>query len=179
QWHKQGFTDVCVSVNLSAHQFRKGNVLEIVDRVLHATELPAHLLELELTESLIMEDLDKNIALLQSLRKRGVELSLDDFGTGYSSLSYLKRFPIDTLKIDRSFITELDQSPDDAAITRAIIDMAHSLNLRVVAEGVETASHLDILRSMGCDSIQGYLISKPVPEAELLKLLKAQQQARA
>lgn len=179
QWHKQGFTDVCVSVNLSAHQFRKGNVLEIVDRVLQATELPAHLLELELTESLIMEDLDKNIALLQSLRKRGVELSLDDFGTGYSSLSYLKRFPINTLKIDRSFITELDQSPDDAAITRAIIDMAHSLNLRVVAEGVETASHLDILRSMGCDSIQGYLISKPVPEAELLKLLKAQQQARA
>ncbi|WP_111657874.1 putative bifunctional diguanylate cyclase/phosphodiesterase [Isoalcanivorax indicus] len=179
QWHKQGFTDVCVSVNLSAHQFRKGNVLEIVDRVLHTTGLPAHLLELELTESLIMEDLDKNIALLQSLRTRGVELSLDDFGTGYSSLSYLKRFPIDTLKIDRSFITELDQSPDDAAITRAIIDMAHSLNLRVVAEGVETASHLEILRGMGCDSIQGYLISKPVPEAELLKLLKAQQQARA
>ncbi|WP_223425139.1 putative bifunctional diguanylate cyclase/phosphodiesterase [Alcanivorax limicola] len=179
QWHRQGFADVCISVNLSAHQFRKGNVLEIVDRVLQTTELPAHLLELELTESLIMEDLDKNIALLQSLRKRGVELSLDDFGTGYSSLSYLKRFPIDTLKIDRSFITELDQSPDDAAITRAIIDMAHSLNLRVVAEGVETDSHLRILRSMGCDSIQGYLISKPVPEAELLQLLRAQQQARA
>lgn len=179
QWYNSGLGDICVSVNLSAHQFRKGNVLEIVDRVLETTGLPAALLELELTESLIMEDLDKNIALLQALRTRGVALSLDDFGTGYSSLSYLKRFPIDTLKIDRSFITELDQSPDDAAITRAIIDMAHSLNLRVVAEGVETDSHLDILRGMGCDSIQGYLISRPVPEAELLQLLETQKQARA
>ena len=177
QWVNQGLGEICVSVNLSAHQFRKGNLLEIVDRVLEVTGLPARLLELELTESLIMEDLEKNIALLRELRTRGIELSLDDFGTGYSSLNYLKRFPVDTLKIDRSFIMELDQSPDDAAITRAIIDMAHSLNMKVVAEGVETRRHLDILRGMDCDVIQGYLISKPVPSEELVRQLERQGQA--
>ena len=147
---------------------------EIVDRVLSTTELPPHLLELELTESLIMEDMEQNIELLQQLRTRGIELALDDFGTGYSSLSYLKRFPVDTLKIDRSFIMDLDKSPDDAAITRAIIDMAHSLKMNVIAEGVETEDHLSILRDMHCDSIQGYLISRPVPENELLELLHTQ-----
>jgi EAL domain-containing protein (putative c-di-GMP-specific phosphodiesterase class I) len=121
-----------------------------------------------------MEDMEQNIELLQQLRSRGVELALDDFGTGYSSLSYLKRFPVDTLKIDRSFIMELDKNPDDAAITRAIIDMAHSLKMNVIAEGVETADHLSILRDMHCDSIQGYLISRPVPESELLELLHTQ-----
>ncbi|MEE3388328.1 MAG: EAL domain-containing protein, partial [Pseudomonadota bacterium] len=159
--------------------FRKGNVAEIVDRVLESTELPAHLLELELTESLIMEDMEQNIELLQQLRTRGIELALDDFGTGYSSLSYLKRFPVDTLKIDRSFIMDLDKSPDDAAITRAIIDMAHSLQMNVVAEGVETDAHLSILRDMHCDSIQGYLISRPVPEKELVELLHTQAYRKA
>lgn len=173
-WHKSGLGDIRVSVNLSAHQFRKGNVAEIVDRVLESTGLPPHLLELELTESLIMEDMEQNIELLQQLRKRGIELALDDFGTGYSSLSYLKRFPVDTLKIDRSFIMDLDNSEDDAAITRAIIDMAHSLQMKVVAEGVETNAHLAILRTMDCDTIQGYLISKPVPEQALLELLRTQ-----
>ncbi|PNE01475.1 sensory box protein [Alcanivorax sp. MD8A] len=179
KWHKQGLGDICVSVNLSAHQFRKGNVADIVDRVLSSTELPPHLLELELTESLIMEDMEQNIELLQQLRTRGIELALDDFGTGYSSLSYLKRFPVDTLKIDRSFIMDLDKSPDDAAITRAIIDMAHSLQMNVVAEGVETEDHLSILRDMDCDSIQGYLISKPVPEGELVELLHTQAYRKA
>ncbi|MCG8393184.1 MAG: EAL domain-containing protein [Pseudomonadales bacterium] len=179
RWHKQGLGNICVSVNLSAHQFRKGNVADIVDRVLSSTELPPHLLELELTESLIMEDMEQNIELLQQLRTRGIELALDDFGTGYSSLSYLKRFPVDTLKIDRSFIMDLDKSPDDAAITRAIIDMAHSLQMNVVAEGVETEAHLSILRDMHCDSIQGYLISKPVPESELLELLHTQAYRQA
>ncbi|WP_046962229.1 GGDEF domain-containing phosphodiesterase [Alcanivorax sp. NBRC 101098] len=174
KWQKQGLGEICVSVNLSAHQFRKGNVAETIDRVLSTTELSPHLLELELTESLIMEDMEQNIELLQQLRSRGVELALDDFGTGYSSLSYLKRFPVDTLKIDRSFIMELDKNPDDAAITRAIIDMAHSLKMNVIAEGVETADHLSILRDMHCDSIQGYLISRPVPESELLELLHTQ-----
>ncbi|EKF74529.1 sensory box protein [Alcanivorax hongdengensis A-11-3] len=174
QWHQQGLGDICVSVNLSAHQFRKGNVAQIIDRVLDSTGLPAHLLELELTESLIMEDMDQNITLLQELRTRGIELALDDFGTGYSSLSYLKRFPVDTLKIDRSFIMEMDTSPDDAAITRAIIDMAHSLKMRVIAEGVETAAHLEMLREMGCDGIQGFYISKPVPETRLQEILRDQ-----
>ncbi len=147
--------------------------------LLESTELPAHLLELELTESLIMEDMEQNIELLQQLRTRGIELALDDFGTGYSSLSYLKRFPVDTLKIDRSFIMDLDKSPDDAAITRAIIDMAHSLQMNVVAEGVETDAHLSILRDMHCDSIQGYLISRPVPEKELVELLHTQAYRKA
>lgn len=172
QWLREGTGDICVSVNLSAHQFRKGNLLEIIDRVLAVTGLPARLLELELTESLIMEDMEKNIAILRELRTRGVELSLDDFGTGYSSLNYLKRFPVDTLKIDRSFIMDLDQSPEDAAITRAIIEMAHNLNMRVVAEGVETQRHLDILRDMGCDSIQGFFLSKPIENQEIVSLIK-------
>ncbi|MGB2246639.1 MAG: putative bifunctional diguanylate cyclase/phosphodiesterase, partial [Alcanivorax sediminis] len=179
KWYKQGLGDITVSVNLSAHQFRKGNVAEIVDRVLSSTELPPQLLELELTESLIMEDMEQNIEMLQQLRKRGIELALDDFGTGYSSLSYLKRFPVDTLKIDRSFIMDLDKNPDDAAITRAIIDMAHSLQMNVVAEGVETEEHLAILRSMACDTIQGFLISKPVPEEELVQLLHTQAYRQA
>ena len=179
QWLDRGLGDIRVSVNLSAHQFRKGNLADVVDRILALTGLPAELLELELTESLIMEDMDQNIALLERLRARGVGLSLDDFGTGYSSLNYLKRFPVDTLKIDRTFITDLADNPDDAAITRAIIEMAHSLTMSVVAEGVETDQHLNILREMGCDSIQGYLISRPVPEDQLHEILALQQQARA
>ncbi|MCB1836535.1 MAG: EAL domain-containing protein [Alcanivoracaceae bacterium] len=176
QWAKQG-NPVCVSVNLSAQQFRKGDIVTIVDRVLELTELAPELLELELTESLIMEDLDKNIEVLRQLRERGVSLSLDDFGTGYSSLSYLKRFPVDTLKIDRSFVEDLHNSSDDAAITQAIIDMAHSLKMKVVAEGVEEDGQLTLLRRMGCDAIQGYLISRPVPEPDFLKLLKSSRQA--
>jgi diguanylate cyclase (GGDEF)-like protein/PAS domain S-box-containing protein len=176
QWYDSGL-EIQMSVNLSAHQFRKGDITEIVDRVLENTGLPARLLELELTESLIMEDLDKNIEILAALRTRGLGLSLDDFGTGYSSLSYLKRFPVDTLKIDRSFIEELHISPDDAAITQAIIQMAHSMNMHVVAEGVEQEAQLKILQDMGCDSIQGYLISRPVPEADFLALVRKQSPA--
>jgi diguanylate cyclase (GGDEF)-like protein/PAS domain S-box-containing protein len=174
-WLKQG-REVKVSVNLSAHQLRKGDLVETVDRVLGLTNLPPSLLELELTESLIMEDLDKNIEILSSLRRRGIGLSLDDFGTGYSSLSYLKRFPVDTLKIDRSFVEELHSNPDDAAITRAIIDMAHSLNMRVVAEGVEEQAQSDVLADMGCDAIQGWLISKAISETDFLSLLQDQDQ---
>ena len=125
----------------------------------------------------IMEDLDKNIEVLRQLRERGVSLSLDDFGTGYSSLSYLKRFPVDTLKIDKSFVEDLHNSSDDAAITQAIIDMAHSLKMKVVAEGVEEDAQMSLLRRMGCDAIQGYLISRPVPEPDFLKLLKSSRQA--
>jgi len=176
QWLKQG-DEIQVSVNLSAQQFRKGDITTIVDRVLDLTGLPANLLELELTESLIMEDLDKNIDVLRQLRERGIGLSLDDFGTGYSSLSYLKRFPVDTLKIDRSFVTDMHVSQDDAAITQAIIDMAHSLKMVVVAEGVEEDAQMSLLRRMGCDAIQGYLISRPVPEAEFHALFKDRQQA--
>jgi len=177
QWCAAGL-DIKMSVNLSAHQFRKGDIAEIVDRVLENTGLAARMLELELTESLIMEDLDKNIEILRDLRTRGLGLSLDDFGTGYSSLSYLKRFPVDTLKIDRSFIEELHTSSDDAAITQAIIQMAHSMNMLVVAEGVEEEMQLTILRDMGCDAIQGYLISRPVTEPEFIALLDKKKQTQ-
>jgi EAL domain-containing protein (putative c-di-GMP-specific phosphodiesterase class I) len=121
-----------------------------------------------------MEDSDNVLAMLNDLRGRGITISLDDFGTGYSSLSYLKRFPIDTLKIDQAFIRDIGNSPDDEAITRAIIAMAHSMGMDVVAEGVETDVHLDFLRKEGCDYIQGYLLSRPIPDAELSQLLRRQ-----
>jgi diguanylate cyclase (GGDEF)-like protein/PAS domain S-box-containing protein len=175
-WRQQG-DEIQVSVNLSAQQFRKGDITVIVDRVLELTDLPSHLLELELTESLIMEDLDKNIDVLHKLRERGITLSLDDFGTGYSSLNYLKRFPVDILKIDRSFVEDMHTNSDDAAITKAIVDMGHSLKMKIVAEGVEEEAQLDLLKEMGCDAIQGYFISRPVPEADFYKLFKKRQQA--
>lgn len=174
-WHHQDIASIATSVNLSAQQFRSSDIVELVRRALKETSLPAHQLEMELTETLLMDDLDSNIAVLKKLRKLGVGLSLDDFGTGYSSLSYLKRFPIDELKIDRAFVMDLEHNKDDAAIVQAIITMAHSLRLRVVAEGVETQPQLEQLRAMGCDTIQGYLISKPVPAAEMEVLLFQQR----
>jgi diguanylate cyclase (GGDEF)-like protein/PAS domain S-box-containing protein len=174
-WHRQGTATITTSVNLSAHQFRSTDVLALVKRALDSSRLPPELLEMELTESLLMDDLESNLDILNQLRKLGVGLSLDDFGTGYSSLSYLKRFPIDELKVDRAFIVDLESNENDAAIAQAIISMAHSLRLKVVAEGVETQPQLEKLRTMGCDAIQGYLISRPVPAAEMEILLFQQR----
>lgn len=174
-WHQQGIASIATSVNLSAQQFRSTDIVNLVESALKEAQLSPHQLEMELTETLLMDDLDSNIAMLNKLRKLGVGLSLDDFGTGYSSLSYLKRFPIDELKIDRAFVMDLENNRDDAAIVQAIITMAHSLRLRVVAEGVETQPQLEQLRAMGCDIIQGYLISKPVPAAEMETLLLQQR----
>ncbi|MFZ5722167.1 MAG: putative bifunctional diguanylate cyclase/phosphodiesterase [Pseudomonadota bacterium] len=176
-WRDIGLGNIKVSVNLSAHQVRKGNLVEVVERVIFSSGLPPEQLEMEITESQLMEDLDTTIRMLQQLRKRGVGISLDDFGTGYSSLSYLKRFPIDTVKIDQSFVRDLHKSEDDAAIVRAIIAMSHSLGVRVVAEGVESPAHLEFLRKAGCDAVQGFLIGRPVPEGELIALLRAQSVA--
>ncbi len=173
-WRDLGLGDIKVSVNLSAHQVRKGNLVEVVERVIYSAGLPPEQLELEITESQLMEDLDGTIRTLQTLRKRGVGISLDDFGTGYSSLSYLKRFPIDTVKIDQSFVRDVHKSDDDAAIVRAIIAMSHSLGVKVVAEGVETHAHLEFLRNSGCDAIQGFLIGRAVPEADMIALLRGQ-----
>lgn len=175
QWRKQGIGNIVTSVNLSAHQFISTDIPKLIADALKQSHLPPELLELELTESLLMDDLDRNINILNKLRNLGVSLSLDDFGTGYSSLSYLKRFPIDTLKIDRAFIMELEASKDDAAIVQAIISMAHSLQLKVIAEGVETEGQKQTLRNMTCDAIQGYLISRPVPAAEIEILLFQQR----
>jgi diguanylate cyclase (GGDEF)-like protein/PAS domain S-box-containing protein len=171
RWYWNGPTPVCVSVNLSVQQLRQKDFAQLVEQVLEENNLPPELLELELTESMFLEDtlvVSDNIAALQSM---GIKLAVDDFGTGYSSLAYLKRFPLDTLKIDRSFIAELHDGAQDAAIVRAIIAMAHSLELNVVAEGVEEDSQLELLREWGCDDVQGYLISRPVNADDFTELL--------
>ncbi|MBF0234299.1 MAG: EAL domain-containing protein, partial [Desulfamplus sp.] len=129
-------------------------------------------LDLELTESMLFDNIERNIAFMEDLKNLGISLSIDDFGTGYSSLSYLKSFPVNTLKIDRSFVMDIPEDKDDMAITSTIISMAHSLGLEVVAEGVETRIQADFLRARGCTCVQGYLFSPPVPEEKLLELLK-------
>jgi len=161
-----------VSVNLSVHQLRQGKLVSLVRQVLEETGLAPELLELELTESQLLDSVEHIIATFQQLRDLGVKLAIDDFGTGYSSLSYLKRFPVDYVKIDQSFIRGLGEGSEDAAITRAIIAMAHSLELKVVAEGVENQEQLDFLKAQGCDEVQGYLISRPVAAQELMRLLR-------
>ena len=155
-------------MNLSARQFAHASLLRDVARVLNETGLDPAWLELEITESMVMRDPEHAVALLQGLKAMGIHLSIDDFGTGYSSLSYLKRFPLDSVKIDRSFIRDIPGNGDDAAITQAIIAMAHSLRLGVVAEGVETEEQLDFLRANGCDEMQGNHFSRPLPEDEFL-----------
>ncbi|MCQ4312268.1 EAL domain-containing protein [Pseudomonas stutzeri] len=174
QWQQDGLAAIRVSVNLSAKQLRQGNFVSLVRQVLEETGLPADMLELELTESQLLDDIDNAINISHQLRALGVKLAIDDFGTGYSSLSYLKRFPVDFVKIDRSFISELDQAGEDSAIVRAIIAMVHSLELKVVAEGVETQAQRDFLQAHLCDEIQGYLISRPVPAEEFVKLFASE-----
>lgn len=161
-----------VAVNISGRQFRHPDFLETVARVMEETAIPPRFLELEFTESVIMEKADRNIESLRALKAMGVQLSIDDFGTGYSSLNYLKHFPIDAIKIDRSFIAEVDCNSDDAAITEAILSMAHSLKLRVVAEGVEKGAQLTFLKELDCDAAQGFLLAAPMPADKLGEFLK-------
>jgi diguanylate cyclase (GGDEF)-like protein/PAS domain S-box-containing protein len=172
QWRRQGVADIRVSVNLSVKQLRQGNFITLVRQVLEETGLPAERLELELTESQLLDDVDGAIGICRQLRALGVKMAIDDFGTGYSSLSYLKRFPVDYVKVDRSFVAELEHSSEDAAIVRAIIAMVHSLELKVVAEGVETEAQLAFIRAQRCDEMQGYLISAPVPAERFVTLLR-------
>jgi len=170
-WREAGLPPLRVAVNLSARQFYQEDLTEKVVAILEETGHDALNLELELTESLIMEDTRKSVARLDELKKTsGIKLAIDDFGTGYSSLSYLKRFPLDILKIDQSFVRDIATDPADAAIVAAIINLAHNLDLRVIAEGVETEEQLDYLREKGCDEIQGYF-SKPRDAREFAALL--------
>jgi diguanylate cyclase (GGDEF)-like protein len=171
QWQADGLQPLTVAVNVSAVQFRQESFRELIRGVLHETGLAPQYLELELTESLLLSNKDVTFSVLHELEEMGVKLAIDDFGTGYSSLSYLKTFPVTKLKIDRSFIRELTVNPDDAAITIAIISMAKSLNLKVIAEGVETEAQMSFLRENHCDEIQGYYFSKPVSADELAKKL--------
>ena len=171
-WHQAGFEQTQVTVNISSSQFRQKNFLETVTKALNDTGMDPLCLELELTESIFMETTETTISTLTSLKALGVRISIDDFGTGYSSLSYLKRFPIDTLKIDRAFVRDITTDPDDRAIVKAIIAMSHSLNLRVVAEGVETTRQLSLLSQQGSDGMQGHLFSPPLPPDSFIELLK-------
>ncbi|HUG11058.1 MAG TPA: EAL domain-containing protein [Opitutaceae bacterium] len=170
-WTDARVRPVPIAVNLSARQIHQQDVGAMAAKMLREHGVSPRLIEFEITESAAMQNAEASIAALQALKKLGVGLSIDDFGTGYSSLSYLKRLPIDTVKIDRSFVTDLATNPDDASIAQAIINMAHNLNLRVVAEGVETASQLSFLASHGCDEMQGYYFSPPVPALEATAML--------
>ena len=172
-WQDAGLPAVSMAVNISARQFREKNLLQVVTKILGETGLDPTQLEFEVTESMIMHDAQNAIADLQAFRDMGVKLSVDDFGTGYSSLSYLKRFPVDRLKIDQSFVRDITTDADDAAIAQAVITLAHTMNLRVIAEGVETLEQLAFLRSNQCDEIQGYLFGKPMPADEFGKLLES------
>ncbi|MFO0754829.1 MAG: EAL domain-containing protein [Thermodesulfovibrionales bacterium] len=170
-WQDSGHPPVCVSVNLSARQFLKPDLPETIMHALRTTGLDPGWLELEITEGTAMKDMDRTVALLHRLRDRGIGISIDDFGTGYSSLSYLKKMPIQKLKIDKSFISGLPNDPEDKAIVNAVIAMAHSLKLKVTAEGVEKEEQLSFLRSRGCDEAQGYLLGEPMPAQESARYL--------
>jgi diguanylate cyclase (GGDEF)-like protein len=170
-WQKQGLPSLSIAVNLSLRQFQDENLLHDIDEVLRRTGLEPALLEFEITESMVMQNVDRAVRLLTALRARGVRLAIDDFGTGYSSMSMMKQFPIDTIKIDRSFVRDLDNNVQDRAITTAIISMGKALGLTIVAEGVETEGQSDFLKGGLCDELQGYLFSKPVSAAEISALM--------
>jgi EAL domain-containing protein (putative c-di-GMP-specific phosphodiesterase class I) len=170
-WQQQGFAPIRIAVNVSTHQLRQPSWPKVVAQVLADTGVSPAQLELELTESAILAHEDSTISALAELHEMGVGLVLDDFGTGYSSLSSLRRFPIERVKIDRSFVGDITADPDDAALTTAILAMAHSLELRVVAEGVETIAQADFLRARGCHELQGFLFSPPVPADEFARFL--------
>ena len=170
-WKDHGHPDIAIAINLSARQFQQKNLPRTIERGLRLNEIEAQCLELEVTESVVMSNPDEAIPMLQELKRIGFRISLDDFGTGYSSLSYLRRFPIDSLKIDQSFVRDITIDPDDAAITKLVIALAHSMNRKVIAEGVETEAQLKFLQKEQCDEIQGYYFSKPVPVGEITGML--------
>lgn len=172
KWISSGFKPLLMAVNLSAKQFQQRDLVEMIDRILHETGMEPTLLELEITESTAMQDIDFTIEVLKRLREKGIRISLDDFGTGYSSLNYLKILPLDTLKIDKSFIHDIALNPNEEAIAKSVIGIAHKMNLMVVAEGVETNDQLEFLKVHMCDKVQGYLLSKPLPSDQIVEILK-------
>ena len=171
-WQQEGLRPMRVAVNLAPSQFRLVNLVEQIRKALDAAQLEPQYLEVELTESAVMSDAEESIVILESISRMGVLVSVDDFGTGYSSMSYLRRFPIDKLKIDRCFVTEMTRRSEDASIVRAIISLAHSLHLKVIAEGVETPEQLALLAELGCDQYQGFYFSPAVLPAQFAELVK-------
>jgi EAL domain-containing protein (putative c-di-GMP-specific phosphodiesterase class I) len=176
-WQDRGLPRLRVSVNISGVQWRKDDIVECVARALRESGLDASYLELEITESVVMQNAAKTVGMLEQLSRMGVHLSIDDFGTGYSSLSYLKRFQVNTLKIDRAFIRDIASDHEDSAIVQAIVALAHSLQLQVVAEGVENDTQLQHLKRLGSDEYQGFFRSKPLPGEQFERFLKAEMQA--
>jgi EAL domain-containing protein (putative c-di-GMP-specific phosphodiesterase class I) len=176
-WHAAGMPLVPVAVNLASTHLRERGLPDLVARVIQRYSLPASALEIEVTESILLVEPELSLQVAARLESMGVRLSIDDFGTGYSSLSYLKRLPIKSLKIDRSFVRDLATDPDDAAIITAIIAMAHGLKLKVVAEGVETEAQLAFLRARGCDEYQGFLMSRPLEAAAFARLCGGRRHA--
>ena len=173
-WRNQGLHLIRMSVNLSARQLEHPNLVESVRRILNDTGMAAANFELEITESALMGDIDRSINLLLQLRRQGISLALDDFGTGYSSLSYLKRFPVNMIKIDRSFVTDILQHPNDAAIAKSIISLCHNLNLKITVEGIETRAQLEYFKQQGCHEGQGFYFSPAVPAETMTQLLQRQ-----
>jgi diguanylate cyclase (GGDEF)-like protein len=173
EWQSDGLEDISIAINVSSEQFCHGDLLKSVLDTVERTGIPARSLELEITESLLMKNVEDTVAALRAFKEAGIRISVDDFGTGYSSLSYLKQFPLDSLKIDRSFVQDLHKNNDDAAICAAILAMAKELSLSVVAEGVEFEEQLEFLRKHGCDQIQGFFISKPLPPDDLKEFILA------
>ena len=176
RWIDAGLPFLTLAVNLSPHQFMRGNIVELVSKVLAETGFPADRLELELTESALMEQEEDAVKMLHLLRAQDIRLAIDDFGTGYSSLAYLKRFPLDILKIDKSFVDDIPFHQDDMEIASTVIAMGHILGFKVLAEGVETAEQLEFLKEKGCDMYQGYLTSPPVPAEDFEKMLAEKMQ---
>ncbi len=171
EWTDSGFHPPCVTVNLSARQFQSPELVDKIARILRETGISPDLLEIEVTESTAMRNVERTVLRLQQLTKMGVNISIDDFGTGYSSLSYLKRFPIQKLKIDQSFIRDITTDPDDRAIISAVTSMARKMSIKTVAEGVETEEQLSFLRESDCDEAQGFLFSRPLPPEKFKELL--------
>jgi EAL domain-containing protein (putative c-di-GMP-specific phosphodiesterase class I) len=172
-WQRCGLRPVSMAVNLSPRQFADKQLLQDIDEALATSGMSPVLLQLEVTESMVMRNVSRAIKVLDAIQSRGIRLAIDDFGTGYSSMSLMKQFPIDTIKIDRSFVRDLPDDSEDQAIAQAIIRMGKALGMTVVAEGVETEEQLAFLRHHGCDQMQGYLFSKPLPAEKMVELLQS------
>jgi EAL domain-containing protein (putative c-di-GMP-specific phosphodiesterase class I) len=175
EFKEMGLQGMRISVNVSGSQFNDPELLHKVSRIMQQENMPPNVLELEVTENIVMQDPAAAADTLKKLRALGVRIAIDDFGTGYSSLSYLKRFPLDALKIDQSFVRDLTRDPNDAAIVEASITLGKKLGLEVVAEGVETKEQFEFLRAHGCDLAQGYYVSRPLHKTELVELLREER----